>query len=245
MSPSPPCRSSKFLDADDALLVRDAEGHHRPACAEEVLQAHVLCCRVGCGAVPLMSSPQSVKDHLRAPRNAGARFILRAVPRCATPHHRGCGRCSAARCRRPRCIRVRWSGEALSLNAAAVVLAHNHPPGGVEPSRADEFPDAVAEDRVGAAGGRGCSITSSQVPTSSPLGAWASLSRGRLGGPSLTSGEAGGRLRLAHLDDGVEGLSISPKLAWPWSLKLKGGVQALDHGPDACLVNPGLPFDSG
>ena len=29
--------------------------------------------------------------------------------------------------------------EALSLNAAAVVLAHNHPSGAAEPSRADEF----------------------------------------------------------------------------------------------------------
>ena len=29
--------------------------------------------------------------------------------------------------------------EALSLNAAAVILAHNHPSGAVEPSRADEY----------------------------------------------------------------------------------------------------------
>ena len=30
--------------------------------------------------------------------------------------------------------------EALQLNAAAVILAHNHPSGVPEPSRADEFP---------------------------------------------------------------------------------------------------------
>ena len=29
--------------------------------------------------------------------------------------------------------------EALALNAAAVILAHNHPSGSPEPSRADEF----------------------------------------------------------------------------------------------------------
>ena len=29
--------------------------------------------------------------------------------------------------------------EALAVNAAAVILAHNHPSGSVEPSRADEF----------------------------------------------------------------------------------------------------------
>ncbi len=29
--------------------------------------------------------------------------------------------------------------EALSVNAAVVILAHNHPSGSVEPSRADEF----------------------------------------------------------------------------------------------------------
>jgi DNA repair protein RadC len=29
--------------------------------------------------------------------------------------------------------------EALSMNAAAAILAHNHPSGAAEPSRADEF----------------------------------------------------------------------------------------------------------
>ena len=29
--------------------------------------------------------------------------------------------------------------EALAVNAAAVILAHNHPSGAAEPSRADEF----------------------------------------------------------------------------------------------------------
>ena len=30
--------------------------------------------------------------------------------------------------------------ESLALNAAAVILVHNHPSGAAEPSRADEFP---------------------------------------------------------------------------------------------------------
>lgn len=50
--------------AVDALLVRDVDGHYRPARAEEVLSQarRVLSQRVRRGAT--MSSPQAVKDHL-------------------------------------------------------------------------------------------------------------------------------------------------------------------------------------
>lgn len=45
--------------------------------------------------------------------------------------------CFAARSRKPAFTRARWWC-ALALNAASVVLAHNHPSGTAQPSRADE-----------------------------------------------------------------------------------------------------------
>ena len=44
----------------------------------------------------------------------------------------------AARSRRPACTRAKVVLRALHHQAAAVVLAHNHPSGSVQPSRADE-----------------------------------------------------------------------------------------------------------
>jgi DNA repair protein RadC len=41
---------------------------------------------------------------------------------------------------------------ALAHNAAAVILAHNHPSGVAEPSRADEYLTADAEERAGSGG---------------------------------------------------------------------------------------------
>ena len=39
----------------------------------------------------------------------------------------------------PACTRGRWSGRPCHRNAAAVILAHNHPSGVAEPSQADEL----------------------------------------------------------------------------------------------------------
>lgn len=65
MSPSSSLSSSVEAVRADALLVRDAEGHYRPVCAEEVLHVarRVLSQRVRRGAT--MSSPQAVKEYLQ------------------------------------------------------------------------------------------------------------------------------------------------------------------------------------
>ncbi len=47
--------------------------------------------------------------------------------------------CSAAPSTAPASIPARWSRQALHRNAAAVILAHNHPSGVAEPSQADEL----------------------------------------------------------------------------------------------------------
>lgn len=121
------------------LLVRDADGQYRPASPEEVLcQARrVLAQRVRRGAT--MTSPQAVKDYLRVQIGVLGHEVFSVI--FVDAQHRILA------------LREMFRGtltqtsvyprevvkEALALNAAAVFLAHNHPSGVAEPSRADEF----------------------------------------------------------------------------------------------------------
>lgn len=131
--------STSTACAVDALLVRDVDGQYRPARAEEVLlQARRLMAdRVRRGA--MMSSPEAVKDHLRLELGVLEHEVF-CVLFLDTQHRiialkqlfRGTVSQTSVY---PREV----VNEALSVNAAAVILAHNHPSGSVEPSRADEF----------------------------------------------------------------------------------------------------------
>lgn len=120
------------------LLVRDVDGQYRPALPEEVLSQarRVLASRVRRGAT--LSSPQVVKDYLRVQigpleHEVFAVLFLDAQHRVIAfkPMFRGTVTQTSVY---PREV----VKEALACNAAAVVLAHNHPSGTVEPSRADE-----------------------------------------------------------------------------------------------------------
>jgi DNA repair protein RadC len=125
--------------ASAELLVREADGHYRPARAEKVLQQARwgLSHRVRRGAT--MSSPQAVKDYLRVQigvleHEVFCVLFLDAQHRIIAlkPMFRGTVTQTSVY---PREV----VKEALSVNAASVVLAHNHPSGAAEPSRADEF----------------------------------------------------------------------------------------------------------
>lgn len=123
----------------DALMVRDALGQYRPAQAEEVLrQARlVLSRRVRRGVT--MSSPQAVKDHLRLQlglleHEMFCVLFLDAQHRIIEFQQLFRGTVSQTSVYPRELVKA-----ALMLNAAAVVLAHNHPSGVAEPSRADEF----------------------------------------------------------------------------------------------------------
>ena len=131
--------SSLVAVAVDALLVRDVDGHYRPARAEEVLShaRRVLAHRVRRGAT--MSSPQAVKDHLRLQigmleHEVFCVLFLDAQHRIIALKEMFRGTVSQTSVYPREVVK-----EALSVNAAAVILAHNHPSGAVEPSRADEF----------------------------------------------------------------------------------------------------------
>lgn len=125
--------------AADTLLVRDVDGQYRPAHADEVLchARRLLADRVRRGAT--MSSPEAVKDHLRLElgvleHEVFCVLFLDAQHRIIALKQLFRGTVSQTSVYPREVVK-----EALSVNAAAVILAHNHPSGSVEPSRADEF----------------------------------------------------------------------------------------------------------
>lgn len=124
--------------ASDALLVREVGGQYRAATSDEVLRRarYVLSRRIRRGAS--MDSPQAVKDFLRLcigvlehemfsalymntqDRLIAFKELFRGTTAQTTVY--------------PREVLK----EALKLNASFVILAHNHPSGDAEPSRADK-----------------------------------------------------------------------------------------------------------
>jgi len=123
----------------DALLVTDRLGHTRPATEGEILTAApaLLARRVRRGR-PL-SSPRHTRDYLRlalAPLDHEVFAILFLDNRHRViefvPLFRGTVDGASVH---PREV----VKEALARNAAAVILAHNHPSGIAEPSSADEL----------------------------------------------------------------------------------------------------------
>ena len=121
------------------LLTRDPAGLTRPARAEEILDAAraILARRIRRGT-PL-SSPHAAREFLQL-RLAGQDHEVFAIlfldnRHCViefVPLFRGTIDGASVH---PREV----VKEALARNAAAVILAHNHPSGVAEPSQADEF----------------------------------------------------------------------------------------------------------
>jgi len=136
---SPSSSSSVAAVASAALLVREVDGQYRPARAEEVLQQarRVLSHRVRRGAT--MSSPQAVKDYLQVQigvleHEVFCVLFLDAQHRIIALKQMFRGTVTQTSVYPREVVK-----ESLALNAAAVILAHNHPSGAAEPSRADEF----------------------------------------------------------------------------------------------------------
>ena len=131
--------SISSVGAADTLLVRDVDGQYRPAHADEVLchARRLLANRVRRGAT--MSSPQAVKDHLRLEIGALEHEVfcvlfLDAQHRLVAAEELFRGTLSQTAVYQREVLR-----RAIELNAAAVVLAHNHPSGLAEPSTADDL----------------------------------------------------------------------------------------------------------
>ena len=122
-----------------ALLVRDVDGQYRPARAEEVLLGArcVLSKQVRRGA--LMASPQVVKDYLQVEIGALEHEVFCVLFLDAQHQVIALKQMFRGTVTQTSVYPREVVKEALGCNAAAVILAHNHPSGSVEPSRADEF----------------------------------------------------------------------------------------------------------
>ena len=114
---------------DASLLVRDEQGRYLPATADQILEAarQVVDLKRKRGAP--FTSPDIVKDYLGA-KLAGLEHEVFAVLFLDVELFRGTIDSASVY---PREV----VKEALKLNAAAVILSHNHPSGSPEPSQAD------------------------------------------------------------------------------------------------------------
>ena len=126
------------LSLDSSLLVRDSQGRYMLATADQILEAarQVIDQKIPRGA--LFTSPALVRDYLRT-KLAGFEHEVFAALFLDTQHRlieyvelfRGTIDGASVY---PREV----VKEALRLNAAAVIFAHNHPSGNPEPSQADK-----------------------------------------------------------------------------------------------------------
>lgn len=130
---------SATTDNHATLLAEDPDGTHRPATGDEILAAarRVLARRVRRGTA--LDSPRVTRDYL-------------ATRLGALEHEVFCCLYLDTRHRLIECVEL-FRGtidgasvhprevvkEALARNAAAVIIAHNHPSGVAEPSQADEL----------------------------------------------------------------------------------------------------------
>lgn len=127
------------FSSDAALLVRDDQGQYLPASADQILEAarRVIDQKMQRGAE--FGSPAMVKEYLRA-KLAGFEYEVFAVLFLDTRHRlieyvelfRGTIDGASVY---PREV----AKEALRCNAAATILAHNHPSGNSTPSQADRM----------------------------------------------------------------------------------------------------------
>jgi len=128
-------RSSESL----SLLVRDGQGDYRLATGEEVLTVarQVLGRRVRRGTA--LSSPDIVRDYLRTKlgtleHEVFASLLLDSQNRLIEYVELFRGTLAQTSVYPREVVKI-----ALLRNAAAMIIAHNHPSGVAEPSRADEL----------------------------------------------------------------------------------------------------------
>lgn len=120
------------------LFVYDEQGTYRPANTEEVLQAarRALGAKLRRGVT--LSSPRAVADYLKVTIGAldhevFSVIFLDAQNRLLANRQMFRGTVTQTSVYPREIVK-----EALALNAAAAIIAHNHPSGSTDPSRADE-----------------------------------------------------------------------------------------------------------
>ncbi|KVR89655.1 JAB domain-containing protein [Burkholderia vietnamiensis] len=126
-----------FSSFDSSLMVRDAQGRYLLATAEQILEAARQSIERKMQRGTSFTSPAAVKEYLRA-KLAGYEHEVFAVLFMDTQHRlieyaeMFRGTIDGASVYPRELVK-----EALRLNAAAVIVSHNHPSGNPEPSGAD------------------------------------------------------------------------------------------------------------
>ena len=130
--------SQLSLAFDASLMIRDEQGRYLPATAEQILDAarKVIDQKVQRGAA--FTSSELVKEYLIAKlggfeHEVFAALFLDAKHRLIQYVEMFRGSIDSASVYPREVVK-----EALRLNAAAVIFAHNHPSGNPEPSQADK-----------------------------------------------------------------------------------------------------------
>ena len=127
-----------FSSFDTSLMVRDAQGRYLLATTDQILEAARQAIEHKMQRSASFSSPAAVKEYLRA-KLAGFEHEVFAVLFLDTQHrlieyaemfH---GTIDSASVYPREVVK-----ETLRLNAAAVIISHNHPSGNPEPSAADK-----------------------------------------------------------------------------------------------------------
>lgn len=121
-----------------ALLVQEAAGAYRPALADEVLQAAQALLLSRVRELPVMSSPQVVRDFLRVRLGALEHEVFAVVFLDAQNRVLEYVEMFRGTVTQTSVYPRELVKEALARNSAAVLLVHNHPSGVAQPSRADE-----------------------------------------------------------------------------------------------------------
>lgn len=122
---------------DSSLMVRDAQGRYLLATAEQILEAARQAIERKMQRGTSLTSPAAVKEYLHA-KLAGFEHEVFAVLFMDTQHRlieyaeMFRGTIDGASVYPRELVK-----EALRLNAAAVIVSHNHPSGNSEPSGAD------------------------------------------------------------------------------------------------------------
>ncbi|BBR09136.1 MULTISPECIES: JAB domain-containing protein [Gammaproteobacteria] len=126
-----------FSSFDSSLMVRDAQGRYLLATAEQILEAARQAIERKMQRGTSFTSPAAVNEYLRA-KLAGFEHEVFAVLFMDTQHRlieyaeMFRGTIDGASVYPRELVK-----EALRLNAAAVIVSHNHPSGNPEPSGAD------------------------------------------------------------------------------------------------------------
>jgi DNA repair protein RadC len=135
---NPACYLERAMAHRKQLFTVTAEGQQRAASKAEVIAAAKALLDRSLYARPAMTSPSVVRDYLTVSMGDYDREVFTVVFLDAQNRVIDCREMFQGTLTQTSVYPREVVKQALTLNAASVILAHNHPSGVAEPSRADE-----------------------------------------------------------------------------------------------------------